>query len=144
MLLPDLEEAEVNEGLKEDLALHLVYPDWQFNSESFLTDYFDDFSFVFELLAFIFDFGGGGESGGDLGLHGIDDFEVGVFWFVKSYPFGSVGEIPNLNGDFVVLVDLDVLEDDFRGDDLEGLRVEGRVAGILFFWECSSQSILHK
>lgn len=56
-----------------------------------------------------------------MGLHGVDNFEIGVFWFLEAYAFGSVGEVANLDSYFVILVDFDVLEDHFCGYDFEGL-----------------------
>ncbi len=58
-------------------------------------------------------------------MHGINDFEVGVFRFLKSDPFRTIGKIPNLDSDLVVLIDLDVLEDNFCGYDLKRLSVDG-------------------
>lgn len=62
-------------------------------------------------------------------MHGIDDFEVGVFWFLEADAFGAIGEVADLDCDFIVLVDFNVLEDHLCGDDLEGLCVDGVLFG---------------
>ena len=130
MLLADFEEAHVDEGLEEDLALHLVDPDGEFDGDAVLADDLDDFGLVFEFLALVLDLGGGGEPGCDFGLHGVDDFEVGVEGLAEADAFGPVGEIPDFDCYFVVLIDFDVLEDDFGGDDLEALGVDGVGLGV--------------
>jgi hypothetical protein len=106
------------------LTFHLIDPDWKLDSESIFTDDFNDFRLIFELLAFILDLGSGGQARGDLGLHSIDDLEVGVFGFLKSDAFRAVRKITDLDSDFIVLVDLDVLEHHLCRDDLEGLSID--------------------
>lgn len=130
VLFADLEEAHIDEGLEEDLALHLVDPDGQVNGDAVLANDLDDLSLVFEFFALVFDLGGGGEAGGDFGLHGVDDFEVGVEGLSEADALGPVGEVPDFDGYFVVLIDFDVLEDDLGRDDLEALGVDGVGFGV--------------
>ena len=130
MLLADLEEAHIDEGFEENLALHLVDPDGQVDGNAVLADDLDDLGLVFEFLALVLDLGGGGEAGGDFGLHGVDDFEVGVEGLAEADAFGPVGEVPDFDCYFVVLIDFDVLEDHFCGDDLEALGVDGVGFGV--------------
>lgn len=129
VLLAYFEEAHVNKGFEQYLAFHFVDPDREFDGESIFADDFDDFGLVFEFLAFVLDLGGGGKSGGDFGLHGVDDFEVGVFGFLEADAFGAIGEVADLDRDFIVLVDFDVLEDHLCRDDLEGLGVDRVLLG---------------
>lgn len=58
-------------------------------------------------------------------MHGVDDFEVDVLGLLKADPLGLVGEVPDLDCDLVELVDFNILEDDFCGDDFEVLGVDG-------------------
>lgn len=52
---------------------------------------------------------------------GVDDFEVGVGGLHDAYP-GCLGcKVTNFDCDLVVLVDLDLLEHNLGGDDLERL-----------------------
>lgn len=60
VLLSDFQKAHINEGLKEYLAFHFIDSDGQFDGESVFADDLDDFCFVFEFFAFVFDLGGGG------------------------------------------------------------------------------------
>lgn len=48
---------------------------------------------------------------------------------MEADAFGAIGEVTDLDGDLIVLVDFDVLEDDFCGDDFEGLGVDGVLFG---------------
>jgi hypothetical protein len=48
---------------------------------------------------------------------------------LEADAFGAIGEVADLDGDFIVLVDFDVLEDHLCGDDLEGLGVDGVLLG---------------
>lgn len=43
---------------------------------------------------------------------------------LEANAFGSVGEISDFDSYFIVLVDFDVLEDDFCWDYFEALRVD--------------------
>lgn len=79
MLLANLQKPHINKRLKEYLALHLIHPNRQFHSQPILTDDPNDLSLILKLLAFILDLRGGGQPGGYLRLHGIDDLKVGVF-----------------------------------------------------------------
>ena len=123
MLFTDLQKSHINERFKQYLAFHFVDSNWQLDSEPILTNHLDYFRLIFELLTFVFDFCGGRESGGDFWLHGVDDFEVRIFRLLKSDPFGSIGEVPDLDSDFIILIDLDILKDHFCRNDLEGLSV---------------------
>jgi hypothetical protein len=40
---------------------------------------------------------------------------------IDSDSFGFMSEISDFDGDLIKLIDLDIFEDDFRGDDFEGL-----------------------
>ncbi len=62
-------------------------------------------------------------------MHCIDDLEVRVFGFLKSDAFGAVGEVADLDSDFIVLVDFDVLEHYLGRDDLEGLSIDRVLLG---------------
>lgn len=79
MLLSDLQKSHINKRLKQYLTLHLIHPNRQFHSQPILTDDLDDLSLILELLALVLDLCGGGQPGGYLRLHGVDDLEIGVF-----------------------------------------------------------------
>jgi hypothetical protein len=129
MFLPYLQEAHIDEGFEEDLALHLIDPHWKFNCDAILADNLDDLGLIFEFLAFVFNLGRRGQTRSYLRLHGVDHFEVGVLWFLETDAFGPVGQVSDLDGYFVILIDLDVLEDHFGRDDLEALGVDGLLLG---------------
>ena len=103
------------------MTLHLVYSDWQFDSDIVFTDDLDNFSLILKLLALILDLSSGGESWCYFWLHCVDDLEVIILWFSESNPFGPIGEVPNLDSYFIVLVDFDVFEDNLCRDDLKAL-----------------------
>lgn len=79
MLLSNLQKSHINKRLKQYLTLHLIHPNRQFHSQPILTDDLDDLSLILEFLALVLDLGGGGQPGGYLRLHGVDDLEIGVF-----------------------------------------------------------------
>ena len=88
VFLANLQEAHVDKRFKKNLTLHFVDSDRQFFSDAIFADDLNDFSFVFEFLAFILDLGSGGQTRCDFRLHGVYDFEVRVLRFLEAYPLG--------------------------------------------------------
>ena len=123
MLLAYLQESHVNKRLEQNLTFHFINSDGQLDSDSILADNFDYFCFIFKFFTLVFDLGCGTKSGGDFGLHAVDDFEVGILGFLKSDSFGAVGEISDLYCDLIILVDFNVFENNFSWYYFETLRV---------------------
>lgn len=96
------------------MAFCFVNPYRQFHSITFLTDYLNGFSFILKLLAFIFDFGSHGEPWGNFGLLGVDNLEVLVIRFLNTNAGGFGCEVPDFDGYLIILVNLDLLEHNFR------------------------------
>ena len=103
------------------MAFHFVDSHRKLNCEAFITDDFYHFRLVFQLFTFIFDFGDHGKARSNLRLHGVKDFKVGIFRLKDPDPGRTVGEVPNLNSNFIILIDFNIFENDNRRDDLEGL-----------------------
>ena len=64
-------------------------------------------------------------------MHGIDDLKVSILRLLKPDPFRFVGQVPNLNCYFIVLIDLDILEDHLSWNDLEALRINSVSSGVI-------------
>lgn len=119
MFFPTFDEAEVDEGFEDDLAFSFVDPDREFSYSSLIRNDLDDFCLVFELFAQVLDFSCHREARCDFGLHGIEDGKIFVCGLFDSDSFGAMCEVSYLYGDFVELVDFDVLENNFGRDDLK-------------------------
>ena len=76
MFFAYFEKTHIDEGFEENLTFHFIYSNWKVYGDSIFADDFDYFGLIFEFFALILDLGGGGETGGDFWLHGVDDFEV--------------------------------------------------------------------
>lgn len=103
------------------MAFHFVDPHRELNCEAFIAEDFDHLCLVLQLFTFIFDFGHHGESRGNLWLHGVQDLKVGIFRLKDSDSGGAVGEVPDLNSNFIILIEFNIFEYDNRGDDFEWL-----------------------
>ena len=117
MLLSHFQKAHIDKGLEQDLAFHFVDSHRELNCEALIAKDFDHLCLVLQLFTFIFDFGDHGESRGNLGLHSIENFEIRIFGLEDSDSGCAVGEVANLNSNFIVLIEFNIFEYDDRGDD---------------------------
>jgi hypothetical protein len=113
MLFTALDKSHVNERLKNDLAFSFVDSNRQLSQRAFITEHFNNLGLIFKLFTKILDFGSHGETGGNLRLHVVKDREIGIGALIDSDPFGLVSEISDFDSDFIKLIDLNVLENDF-------------------------------
>lgn len=128
VLFPTLYEAQINKRLKHNLTLGLVNSHWKFSDCAFITKNFYDLSLVLEFLTQVLYLGSHWQSRCNFRLHVVQNRKVGIDALIDSDSFGLVSEVPDLDSDFIQLVDFDILEDHLRWYDLEGLF------GWLFFY----------
>lgn len=61
----DFDEAHVDEGFEQELALHFIDPDGEVSNEAILSDDGDLLVFILDLLGLVLDLGEHGQSGSD-------------------------------------------------------------------------------
>lgn len=84
MLFAEFKKSHVDKRLEQNLTFCFVHSDRQLHGVSFFTDNFYGLGLIFQLFAFVFDFGSHGQPGCDFGLFAIEDFEILVVRFL--YP----------------------------------------------------------
>lgn len=118
MLLSTLDKAQIDKGLKDNLTFGPIDSDGQLGNSALITEDLNNLSLIFQFLAVELDFSRHRQPRRYFRLHCIMNREVLVGALIDSNSLRLVSEVPDLHCDLIQLVDLDVLEDNLRGNYL--------------------------